>query len=117
MLALGCVQSLQCNLNTCPTGVATQNPRLQRGLVIDEKKHRVADFHTNTMHSFCELVGAMGLEDPADIRPELILRRVENNIVLPLNKIYDFIPEGILLSKTIPERYQSDWERASVDRF
>ena len=117
MLALGCVQSLQCNLNTCPTGVATQNPRLQRGLVIDEKKHRVADFHTNTMHSFCELVGAMGLEDPADIRPDLILRRVENNIVLPLNKIYDFIPEGILLSKTIPERYQSDWERASVDRF
>lgn len=117
MLSLGCVQSLQCNMNTCPTGVATQNPRLQRGLVIDEKKHRVADFHKNTLHSFCELVGAMGIDDPSRITPDLILRRVENNIVLPLDKIYDFIPEGILLSKKIPERYQSDWEKASVDRF
>ena len=117
MLSLGCVQSLQCNLNTCPTGVATQNPRLQRGLVIDEKKHRVADFHKNTMHSFCELVGAMGIDDPALISADLILRRVENNIVLPLNKIYDFIPEGSLLSQHIPQHFQRDWEKASVDHF
>lgn len=117
MLALGCVQSLQCNLNTCPTGVATQNPRLQRGLVVDEKKYRVADFHKNTMHSFCELIGAMGIDDPALIKPELILRRVENNIVLPLDKIYDFIPEGILLSQHIPQRYQHDWDKASIESF
>jgi Glutamate synthase domain 2 len=25
MLALGCIQSLQCNRNTCPTGITTQN--------------------------------------------------------------------------------------------
>ncbi len=44
MMAVGCVQSKQCNANTCPTGVATQNKRLQRGLVVDEKKNRAANF-------------------------------------------------------------------------
>jgi glutamate synthase domain-containing protein 2 len=117
MLSLGCVQSLQCNLNTCPTGVATQNERLQRGLVIEDKKQRVADFHKNTIHSFCELVGAMGIDNPADITPNLILRRIENNIVLPLSEIYNFIPEGILLTKKIPERFQHDWGKASIERF
>ena len=59
MMSIGCVQSKQCNANTCPTGVATQNQRLQRGLVVEDKKHRAANFHKNTMRSFCEIVGAM----------------------------------------------------------
>ncbi len=54
MMSLGCIQSRQCNINTCPTGVATQNPRLMRGLVVDQKKYRVANFHDGTMKSFLE---------------------------------------------------------------
>ena len=45
MFALGCIQALECNNNTCPTGVATQDKSLMKGLVVEEKKQRVANFH------------------------------------------------------------------------
>ena len=51
MLALGCIQSLECNKNTCPTGVATQDPDLYEGLVVADKTQRVANFHQATVHS------------------------------------------------------------------
>ncbi|HSV19024.1 MAG TPA: FMN-binding glutamate synthase family protein [Casimicrobiaceae bacterium] len=47
MFALGCIQALRCHTNTCPTGITTHNPRLQRGLVIDEKYVRVASYALN----------------------------------------------------------------------
>jgi glutamate synthase domain-containing protein 2 len=51
MLALGCVQSLTCNSNHCPSGVATQDPRLYRGLVVTDKARRVTQFHAKTVHA------------------------------------------------------------------
>jgi glutamate synthase domain-containing protein 2 len=47
MFALGCIQALRCHTNTCPTGVTTHNPRLQRGLVVEEKFQRVANYAMN----------------------------------------------------------------------
>ena len=47
MFALGCIQALRCHTNTCPTGVTTHNPRLQRGLVVGEKYVRVAHYAMN----------------------------------------------------------------------
>jgi len=47
MFSLGCIQALRCHTNTCPTGVTTHNPRLQRGLVVEEKYLRVASYATN----------------------------------------------------------------------
>src|SRR5712692_904858 len=44
MFSLGCIQALRCHQNTCPTGVTTHNPRLQRGLVVEEKFQRVANY-------------------------------------------------------------------------
>jgi glutamate synthase domain-containing protein 2 len=42
MFALGCIQALKCNRNTCPTGITTHDPRLQKGLVPAVKAERVA---------------------------------------------------------------------------
>ncbi|MEO8849550.1 MAG: FMN-binding glutamate synthase family protein, partial [Casimicrobiaceae bacterium] len=47
MFALGCIQALRCHTNTCPTGVTTHNPRLQRGLVVEDKATRVANYAMN----------------------------------------------------------------------
>ena len=47
MFALGCIQALRCHQNTCPTGVTTHNKRLQRGLVVEEKYLRVANYAMN----------------------------------------------------------------------
>jgi glutamate synthase domain-containing protein 2 len=44
MFALGCIQAMRCHTNTCPTGVTTHNPRFQRGLVVEEKSTRVANY-------------------------------------------------------------------------
>ena len=45
MLSLGCIQSMQCNKDTCPTGITTHNPRLQEGLDPISKAERVANYH------------------------------------------------------------------------
>jgi hypothetical protein len=61
MLALGCIQALVCNTNKCPTGVTTQNPKLAAGLVISDKKVRVANFHSETVKITVELMSAQVL--------------------------------------------------------
>lgn len=75
MLALGCVQSKHCNTNLCPTGIATQDPARSKAIDIDDKSERVKNFHDNTLASFYELVGSMGLDDPAKLMPQMIKRR------------------------------------------
>lgn len=44
MLALGCIQALECHTNHCPTGIATQSRKLQRALDVDAAAHRVATY-------------------------------------------------------------------------
>ena len=73
MLAVGCIQALRCDTNRCPTGVATQNPKLIKGLVVDEKKHRVANFHRHTIKAVMELMAACGVSSIGDLTPELLV--------------------------------------------
>jgi glutamate synthase domain-containing protein 2 len=117
MFSLGCIQSRQCNLNTCPTGVATQSERLQRGLVVDEKKIRVTNFHQNTINSFLEIVGAMGLHSPREITPNLLMRRIGLNRTVPLTEVYEFLEPGALLSKKIPTSFAAYWKQANPQVF
>lgn len=117
MLALGCVQSKQCNANTCPTGVATQNHRLQRGLVVDVKKDRVANFHKNTMKSFCEIIGAMGLTNPSQLHPDFIIKRVSSDCAKPYSEIHQYLTPGQLLGKSIPPDFKKYWDLASTHQF
>lgn len=117
MLATGCLQSKQCNANTCPTGVTTQNKRLQYGLVVDEKKHQVANFHKNTMKSFLEMVGSLGLENPSDLRPSHIIRRTSIEEIKTFDQIYDYLAPGQLLGPYIPESYKTYWEMANPEKF
>lgn len=117
MLATGCIQSKQCNANTCPTGVTTQNKRLQYGLVVDEKKQTVANYHKNTMKSFLEMVGALGLDNPSDLKPFHIMRRIAVNEVKSFNKIYEYLEPGQLLTDNIPSSYKRDWRYADADCF
>ncbi len=117
MMATGCLQTKQCNANTCPTGVSTQSKRLQYGLVVDEKKYRVANFHKNTMHSFLEMVGALGLNNPSDLKPHHIMRRTSTEEVKTFDQIYDYLSPGQLLGDNIPESYKPYWEKADPECF
>lgn len=117
MLATGCIQSKQCNANTCPTGITTQNKRLQYGLVVDNKKHHVANFHNNTIKSFQEMVGALGLNSHAELKPFHIMRRIAPDDVRSFNHIYEYLTPGQLLTDIIPESYQHDWHHANAEAF
>lgn len=117
MMALGCIQALECNKNTCPTGVATQDPELVKGLVVEDKKVRVANFHKNTVESFVELLAASGLDTPAKLNRHQISRRVFMNEVRTLEEIYPSVPVGAMLGDSIPERYKYSFASAASDRF
>lgn len=70
MFALGCIQAMRCHTNTCPTGITTHNKRLQRGLVVEEKFIRVANY-ANSMNREIEMIAhACGLRHPRELRRE-----------------------------------------------
>lgn len=74
MFALGCIQALRCNTNECPTGVATQNKMLTKGLVVSDKSERVYHFHKNTLHAFNELLAATGKKSLDEISIDIFMR-------------------------------------------
>ncbi len=106
MLALGCIQALECNRNTCPTGVATQDPQLVKGLVVADKKVRVANFHHETIKSAGELMGAAGIRHPNDIHRVYIHRRVSPNQIQTYLDSYPYIPAGSLLQEPYPKAFE-----------
>ena len=60
MMALGCIQALQCNKNTCPVGITTHNERLQAGLDIESKSERVVNYVESLIHDHEELLASLG---------------------------------------------------------
>ena len=67
MITVGCIQTLKCQSNACPVGVATTDPELQQALVIDEKKYRVVNFLVTLRKGLFRLSAAAGIESPTPI--------------------------------------------------
>lgn len=74
MFSLGCIQALRCNTNTCPTGVATQDKMLIKGLDTNDKTERVYQFHKNTLHTCNELIAAAGRETYDQVDASMFMR-------------------------------------------
>jgi glutamate synthase domain-containing protein 2 len=68
MFSLGCIQAMQCNRNTCPTGVTTHNPRLQRGLDPADKSVRVAAYAEQLQHEIGMIAHSCGVREPRQLR-------------------------------------------------
>ena len=118
MMAVGCIQALECNKNTCPTGVATQDQSLMKGLVVEEKKHRVANFHNETVKSFVELLAAAGLEHSDQINRSHVYQRIDQHISKSFYKLYPYIPEGSLLNnKDYPRGWAAHMSMADPSSF
>lgn len=64
LFGLGCIQALQCNKNTCPTGITTHNPRLQQGLVPEVKAIRIANYHNNLVYEVESIAHSCGVAEP-----------------------------------------------------
>lgn len=118
MMALGCIQALECNKNTCPVGVTSNEPHLMRGLVVEDKKTRVAAYHKETINSFMELLGASGLKKIHMINRSHVNRRVEMNVSQRYDQIYPYITKGCLLNITdCPPDWRADLVSADAHSF
>ncbi len=117
MIALGCIQALECNSNTCPTGVATQDPELRKGLVVAEKNKRVANFHKETVKSACELMAAAGVPHPSKMHRVHIHRRVSPNHIQTYVESYPYIAKASLLQQPYPESYEILMNISRTDTF
>ena len=117
MFALGCIQALRCNTNKCPTGVATQDPELVRGLHVGDKSTRVARFHGETVKSFFEVLGAAGLHEPRHLKPWYVMRRVSSGEVRSYHEIYPPIEPNGLLASSVNGSLSRAWETARADAF
>lgn len=88
LLALGCIQALRCNNNKCPTGVATQDPALVKGLHIPTKRVRVKNFHQETLETVAHMIGAMGVAHHSELDRSLLHKRVEEDRIATYAQLY-----------------------------
>jgi glutamate synthase domain-containing protein 2 len=117
MMAIGCIQALKCNTNHCPVGVTTQDPGLVAGLVVSDKKHRVANYHRSTIESLSEMIGAMGISHPQRLRRWHVMRRVSPIETKHYGEIYDYLEPGVFLKNPLPPNYERAWLAASAETF
>lgn len=116
MFALGCIQAMKCNTNRCPTGVATQDPGLERALYVPDKIERVSNFQQATVASAAQIVASMGLNGFGALEPSMLNRRIEGQRVRTYAEIYDWLMPGELVDCP-PEAWLSDWIEASAEEF
>lgn len=91
MFALGCIQALKCNRNTCPTGITTHNPRFQSGLVVENKEVRVAAYAKEMVKEVETIAHSVGAREPR------LMRRSHVRVVQPDGRtmlMSDLWPQG-----------------------
>ncbi len=117
MFSLGCIQSLSCHTDRCPTGVATQDKTRARALVVEDKTERVRNFHRSMLQALAELTAAAGLDHPQDFRPAHFSRRVSENEVMTFAQLYPSTAPGELLTGARDEALRTLWAAARPDSF
>ena len=90
MFALGCIQAHQCNKNTCPTGITTHNPKLQRGLDPTDKAVRVANYQQNLVHEVGLIAHSCGVRSPRGLKRYHAREVIDNGRSVPLNELYPY---------------------------
>jgi len=94
MFSLGCIQALRCHTNTCPTGVTTHNKRLQRGLAVEEKYLRVANYARNMNSEIDMIAHSCGCRHARELRREHVRIVQTANQSIALNMLYPYPAVG-----------------------
>jgi glutamate synthase domain-containing protein 2 len=117
MFAVGCIQAQQCHTGACPTGVATQDPSRQRAVVVADKAERVSGFHRETVKALAELVAAVGLAHPSELRPHHFMRRGVDGRVSTFAELHPALEPGELLAGGSGWDLARHWQMARSDAF
>ncbi len=97
MFSLGCIQAMQCDKNTCPTGVTTHNPKLQRGLVPRDKARRVAEYNRHLIKEVEVIAHACGVEEPRQLVRRHAKMVTGSASSTALDRIWPPVPKGFYL--------------------
>ena len=116
MMAAGCIQAQRCHTGTCPVGVATQSAYRQRALDVGDKSLRVLRYQQGTVDEAVRLMAAMGVTDPADLRPSMLRRNISPMGSHSYAELYHWLQPGELIADP-PAEWAADWDRASPDTF
>ncbi len=116
MMAVGCIQSQECHLDTCPVGVATQDPKRTRALDVPDKTERVHRYQAAAVDEAMRIVGSMGLHHPTELTPHHIVRRVDEQRTRTYAELYSWLEPGELISEP-PKEWAADWGTANADTF
>jgi glutamate synthase domain-containing protein 2 len=117
MFALGCIQSLSCHTDRCPTGVTSQDPLRARALVVPHKVDRVYNYHHSTLYALSELLAAAGLDHPRQLRPIHFSKRTSATEVWSFARLFPTLRPGELLDGTDDPRFREAWAMARADSF
>ncbi|MEY4160449.1 MAG: hypothetical protein RLZZ136_1070 [Pseudomonadota bacterium] len=118
MFALGCIQSMNCHTNRCPTGVATQDPSRQNALVVGDKAERVRHFHDRTIRALSEMLAAAGVSHPDALRPHHVAHRTSTSDLRQFDELHDYLQNHELLNGTCAHPYYAEnWQRAQASSF
>jgi glutamate synthase domain-containing protein 2 len=117
MFALGCIQSLSCHTDRCPTGVTSQDPLRARALVVPHKVDRVYNYHHSTLYALSELLAAAGLDHPRQLRPIHFSKRTSATEVWSFARLFPTLRPGELLDGTDDPRFREAWAMARADTF
>jgi len=89
MFALGCIQALKCNQNTCPTGITTHNKRLQHGLDPKNKAVRVMNY-CKTLRKEVEMIAhSCGVDHPRDLTRDHVMIVQASGRSKPFSQVWD----------------------------
>ncbi len=88
MFALGCIQALKCNKNTCPTGITTHDKRLQRGLNPEDKSVRVSNYCKSMRHDVEMMAHSCGVDHPRDLTRDHVLIVQPNGQSIPFSEMW-----------------------------
>jgi glutamate synthase domain-containing protein 2 len=94
MFSLGCIQAMQCNKNTCPTGVATHNPKLQRGLNSELKSFRVENYISNLIYDVGIIAHSCGVLEPRELKRTHARIVVSSGRSVTLESLYPTVATG-----------------------
>ena len=89
MFALGCIQAMQCNKDTCPTGITTHNERLQRGLNVEDKAQRVANYNKYIHYGAGLIAHSCGVTSARELKRKHVRIVQESGLSEPLDKMYE----------------------------
>jgi glutamate synthase domain-containing protein 2 len=90
MFSLGCIQAMRCHSNTCPTGITTHNKRLQRGLVVEEKFQRVANYALGMNKEIEMIAHSCGLQHARQLQREHVRLVQTAGQSMAMNMLYPY---------------------------